>query len=269
MAASTNAKPGCQTNAWRILPGDFKAFLSVLDRIRAHQYKGFETGFRNVQEHFDKPKPARRDIEKFQLEFLGIHIFLLDYDPKTSIPSFDLIERVATGGAALGAKRLIISGLGLFKDGSIDKDALARKTAAIDRAGRMCLKLDLTLAYHNHDVEFQSGGAEIGELLKSTDRDLVRLMLDAGHAYLAGAHVPAFFQQHHRRIEGFHLRDFRKREQVPLGEGEFDLMPLAELMNKRGWRGWVINEEERPNDGRPGDEAVAPARSHLRKVFGV
>jgi sugar phosphate isomerase/epimerase len=270
LAATTGLRAGCQTNAWRI--PDFPAFLGVLDRIHAHGYAGFETGFRNLQKRFDDAKATRSEIERRGLVFLGIHIFLLEYDPETSVAPWDLLASVADGGAALGAERLILSGRSVA-----DPGARKKKAQALNRAGEHAKKRGLQLAYHNHDAEFRNGAAEIEELAASTDAGLVHFVMDAGHAWFGGGDAAKFLDRHHRRIDGMHLRDFRRRgaspedpdPQVVLGQGVNDLAPLAAVVRKRGWRGWVINEEERLNDGRPGDVAIGPARAHIKKLFGV
>ncbi len=267
---SKGVRAGCQSNAWRI--PDYPAFLGVLDRIKAHGYAGFETGFRNLQKRFGDTVATRLEMEKRGLVFLGIHIFLLEYDPETSIAPWDLLASVADGGAALGAERLILSGRSLA-----DAGARKNKAAALNRTGEYARKRGLQLAYHNHDAEFRNGGAEIEELMAATDGGLVRMVLDAGHAWFGGGDVPAFFNKHHQRIDGMHLRDFRRRgatkedpdPQVALGLGVNDLAPLVAAVRRHRWQGWVINEEERLNDGRPGDTAIGPARAHVRKLFGV
>ncbi|MBI1786056.1 MAG: TIM barrel protein [Acidobacteria bacterium] len=257
--AGARIQAGCQTNAWRIQPGDFGNLLEVLGRIKGHEFDGFETGFRNLEGQFANATRAKAQIAATGLRFFGIHIFLLQYDPQTAVAPWDLIMRVADGSAALGAQRLILSG-GPAADPR-------RKAEGLDRAGEYCRKAGLDLAYHNHDREFTSG--EIEGLLSHTQPGLLHLVLDAGHAFRARADVTAFFRRHHGRIGGMHLRDFRNGEQVPLGQGEFDLRPLAAEIGKTGWSGWLLAEEERLNDGKPGDSAVEPARRHLRKIFGV
>jgi len=255
---------GCQTNAWPITPGDFAQFLTVLERVRKLGFSGFETSFRNVQDRFDGAGAARAQIGKAGGGFLGVHIFLPEYDPETAIAPWDLLSRVADGGSALGAQRMIVSGRAVS-----GAAAIGRKAGALNRAGAYCRKRGLGFAYHNHNFEFAGGGAEIEALLDQTDPALVHLALDAGHAYVGGVSVAVFFARHHRRIQVIHLRDFRAGKQVPLGQGEFDLGPLAGAIRKSEWAGWLVNEEERPNDVRPGDAVVEPARNHVRKIFGV
>jgi sugar phosphate isomerase/epimerase len=267
-APPARPRAGCQTNAWPI--DGYAGFLEVLERVKAHGYAGFETGFRNVQPRFDSAAQAREEIGSHGLVFLGVHIFLGEYDPSTSIAPRDLIERVARGGAALGAQRLILSGRSI--------SGKAERRAKHDQLGRMadfCARLDMKLAYHNHDTEFRNG--EIEELLENTKSNGLQLVMDAGHAWIGGADVPEFLRRHHNRIDGMHLRDFRRRgpspddpdPQVPLGRGINDLKALAAAIAEAGWSGWLINEEERLRNIKPGDAAVAPARSHVRKIFGV
>jgi sugar phosphate isomerase/epimerase len=265
LLAKSQVRVGCQTNAWRIDPKNFDSLLGVLDKLQKYGYQGYETGYRNVEGRFDRIAETRAALEKRGMEFLGCHIFLLQYDPSTLIAPADLIDRVVDGAAKLGAKRLILSGAAAKQD----KAALRRKAAALNAVGKKCKAKKLQLAYHNHDLEFLHKAEEMEEMLRLTDGETVHLMMDAGHAFHAGANIVQFFEQHSARIDGLHLRDFVKDEQVPLGQGTFDLKPLAEAIRRKRWTGWVINEEERLNDVKPGDTAVAPARQHLRKVFGV
>jgi inosose dehydratase len=268
--------PGCQTNAWKIAPNDFPSFLQVLDQIKSFQYAGFETGFRNVQAQFGKPE-ARRQIEATGLRFAGIHIFLFTYDPQTAIAPASLYQRVAEGGAGLGANRLILSGGPVNSDGKLDEAALHRKSGALMEAATYARQQGLGMAYHNELRDSRSGGIELEALLRETDPALVSFFLDAGHAYIGGVDVPAFFRQHHTRIVGLHLRDYRSKQgappteldEAPLGEGDFDLKALAKAVEQSGWSGWVINEEDYANGSKPGSTAIKVARESLRKAFHV
>lgn len=265
LLAKSQVRVGCQTNAWRIDPKNFDSLLGVLDKLQKYGYQGYETGYRNVEGRFDRVAETRAALEKRGMEFLGCHIFLLQYDASTLIAPADLIDRVVDGAAKLGAKRLILSGAAAKQD----KAALRRKAAALNAVGKKCKAKKMQLAYHNHDLEFLHKAEEMEEMLRLTDGELLHLVMDAGHAFRARTDIPAFFSRHAARIDGMHLRDFKNDDQVPLGEGEFDLKPLVAAVERKGWPGWIINEEERLNDVKPGDAAVAPARKQVRKLFGV
>ncbi len=252
---------GCQTNAWAIDPRDFSNVLGILRKLKDYGYDGFETGFANVEGQFDAAAAARQKLDAVGLKFIGVHIFLTRYDQETHIAPAELYERVAAGGAKLGAERLILSGAP-----AADEAARRRKAEGLNRAGALAQKLGLKLAYHNHGPEFANHGEEIGFLLRETDPARVWFLLDAGHAFRAGADIPAFIRQNHGRLTGMHLRDSKDGLETPLGTGDFPLEAVAAAIRQTGWEGWVINEEERTG-GKPGDAAVKPARDALFRVF--
>ncbi len=263
---SKRIRVGCQTNAWKIDVPEFRSLLPVLDEIKKLGFDGFETGYRNVQGQFENLKEAKELIRKSGLRFFGCHIFQFEYDPKTNIPAWEMIERIAKGASALGAERLIVSGAPVGSD----VERLRWKAGAMGRAGRLCGELRMgKLCYHNHGPEFDNDAEEMKALMRDTDPDAVRFLVDCGHALRRKADLAAFFLKHHKRIDGLHLRDFKADVQVPLGQGEFDYAPLASAVKKAGWQGWILNEEERESGEKPGAAAVEPARAQLKKLFGA
>lgn len=257
---------GVQLNAFPINPTRFNTFLDALQQVKQIGYQGFESSFRNVSGQFDHPEPARRQIEQTGLTFFGIHVFFPNemYDPQTHIAAPSVYEPVARGGAALGAKHLILSGAPCA-----DAGELKRKIDALNAAGKFALSAGLTAAYHNHWWEFESKIGEIDALYAQTDPALVHFLLDAGHAYHGGADVPAFIRAHSRRIIGFHLRDFKNGKLTTLGTGTFPLKQVAVTIEQIGWKGWVENEEEREDLSKNGAEVVRPAFKAMEEAFTI
>jgi inosose dehydratase len=261
---------GVQLNAFPIDPARFETFLDALGTVKQIGYQGFESGFRNVQGQFDNASAARRQIEQTGLTFFGVHIFLSSfdqYDSSTHVAAPSLYEPVARGGAALGARHLILSGAPCA-----DEDQLKRKIEGLNAAGRFAQSAGLSVAYHNHWWEFESkigepARTEIEALYTRTDPSLVHFVLDAGHAYHGGADVPAFIRAHSRRIVGFHLRDYRDGRLVTLGSGTFPLAAVAAAIKQAGWEGWVENEEEREDRSKNGAEVIAPAFKAMKEAF--
>lgn len=260
---------GVQLNAFPIDPKNFSSFLGALDQVKQIGYDGFESSFRNLNGQFAAPAHARSAIERTGLTFFGIHIFFPNeqYDQQTHIAAQSVYEPVAQGGAALGAKHLILSGAP-----AADADALQRKIAALNAAGRFAQSTGISVAYHNHWWEFESkiGDARIAEidaLYSQTDPSLVHFVLDAGHAYHGGADVPAFIRAHSGRIVGFHLRDYRNGKLVTLGTGTFPLAQVARTIEQIGWKGWVENEEERDDLSKNGADVIAPAYRAMKEAF--
>ena len=255
---------GVQLNAFPIDPKRFETFEATLAQVKQIGYQGFESGFRFLSEQFAAPEMARRSIERTGLTFFGIHIFFPDnlYDQTARIAAPSVYEPVARGGAALGAKHLILSGAP-----AQNAEQLKAKIDALNTAGRFALTTGLTAAYHNHWWEFESKIGEIEALYTQTDPGLVHFVLDAGHAFHGGADVPAFIRAHAQRIIGFHLRDFKNNDYVELGTGDFPLHQVAHTIRKIGWKGWVENEEERADHSQGGETVIAPAFKAMREAF--
>lgn len=189
------------------------------------------------------------------------------YDQATRVAPVELYEQVARGGAALGAQRLILSGVP-----ALDKVQLQSKIDALNKAGRYAHSQGLRLSYHSHWWEFRSKDSdlkvrEIDALYSETDPEVVPFVLDAGHAFHGGADVPAFIRKYHQRIDGFHLRDFKNNDYVLLGTGDFPLQKVADAIREVGWKGWVENEEERADHSQTGLKVIVPAHKALVEAF--
>jgi sugar phosphate isomerase/epimerase len=263
LSAKPNLRTASQTNAWRIDPKNFESLLTVIGTIKQLGFEGFETGFVNVRGQFDRPLPAYERLKKTGMRFFGIHVFLTSYEPETAIAKYELLQEVADGGRALGAERLIVSGAP-----TVHPLALRAKADSLTRVAKYCKQVGIGCAYHNHAAEFSLGGTQINGLVAQTD-PIVHFVLDAGHAIEGGGDVAAFFSKNWKRIDGIHLRDAKAGKEVPLGEGDYDYAPLAKAIQASDWRGWLITEEERLSGEKLGEAAVGPARTTIRRVFGV
>jgi inosose dehydratase len=262
----TRIKFGAQTNAWAIDPQKPDSFFEVLQQVKQIGYDGFETGFVNLRSSFDAPAQTAQRIAATGLTFFGIHIFLPPdkWDAITRLPPSALYEKVAHGGAALGAQRLIVSGAP-----AANSEELKAKVAGLNQAGRVARAAGLEFAYHNHWWEFQSKIGEIEALYTQTDPSLVSFLLDAGHAYRGGADVPDFLRQHANRIGALHFRDYRDGHLVPLGQGTFPLSEVAATLKQLQWSGWAINEEEREDSTKGGRSFIEPAYQAMRGAFST
>jgi inosose dehydratase len=257
---------GAQTNAWPVDPKNLDSLLDVLNQIRQVGYAGFETGYFNLTQKFASPGDTRARIDKAGLIFFGVHIALPfeKNDRSTKIPPTPFYEGVAHGALVLGARHLILSG-----SPAATPEDVRRKATALNAAGEFCKNMDLPLAYHNHEWEFdpKTRDIEIEHIYEQTDPRLVSFLLDAGHAYHAGADIPAFLRKHHERIVGLHLRDYRNGQLVPLGQGTFPLADVAAALKALQWKGWALNEEDRDAGPKLGLEVIEPAFKALNGAF--
>ena len=267
LAFNSNLRIGCQTNSWPIDPKKLSSFAGVMERVRSFGFQGIETSFKNVQEHYGEAAEVRSLLAKAGQRFLGVHIFLLEYDPKTNVAPAELWHKVVDGAAPMGPERLILSGGPVAAGGILDHAALKRKCAELNTAAAYAKNKGLRFAYHNHGPEFANGAVEMEAIYAGTDPKLVHFVLDTGHARRQKANVSAFILKHHARIDVIHLRDLSDRPGDNPDLGPFDLAGLAAAIDKVKWNGWLVVEEENAI-GKSGDDAVRPAREALRAQFG-
>lgn len=267
-AATSPASPrisfGAQTNAFAIQPTRFETFLDALTQIRSLGYDGFETGFVNLRGQAKDLPRARKQIEASGLTFLGIHIFLPEYDPQTSIAPRVFYEVVARQGAETGAQRLILSGAP-----AVTPDEVKRKADALNGVGEFASTLGLKLAYHNHWWEAKYHALELEGLYAETDPVKVSFLMDVGHASRTDLDLPSFVERHAARLTGLHFRDFVNGKQVPLGQGKFPLKQVASALKQADWRGWVINEEEREDGTKLGRAVLETSLQSLKGAFSA
>ena len=269
-ADAPTPRPGCQTNAWNLDPARFDLLLTAVREIKDLEFQGFETNIRFVQPQLGRASEARARLEAAGLEFVGAHTNLPEYEKAGPESAGAAATKLAGEARQFGARALVVSHAGLSSTGEFSEQALAAKVRALDLVGRRAADAGLVLAYHNHQPEFRNGAAEESALVQRTDPKLVWLMFDIGHAWLAYPDAIAFFEAHHARVYGLHVRDFHNRVSVPLGEGEFPLRKLADAIRETGWHGWLIDEEERPDEpDKPGKRATGPSRRTMKTVFGV
>lgn len=253
---------GCQTNAWAVNPDAPETFFAALRAIKELGFSGFETSFRNLRAF---SRDVGGSLDALGLQFFGVHIFLAEYDPSTSVPPRDLVIEVMSLASKLGAQRLILSGAPVE-----NTVRLRAKAESLKRLAELAAKVGMGLCYHNHAPELEAQPehpSELESLVGETSDSAVQFVLDAGHAFRAGLPVAQLAARLASRTAAIHLRDFSNGAQVPLGSGEFPLADVSAALRAVRWHGWVIAEEERADNSKPGLPAVAQARKALRLAF--
>jgi sugar phosphate isomerase/epimerase len=57
--------------------------------------------------------------------------------------------------------------------------------------------------------------------------------------------------------------------QITLGEGTFPLAEVAGTLKQVGWKGWVLNEEERLDGSKHGAAYMRPAFKAMQGAFSA
>ena len=158
---------------------------------------------------------------------------LLYFAPHLTPNELDPLDPALTFCRAMGAGHICTSGL--LEWNSRSAGDYRRSAAALNDLGRRLRGEGLRLLYHNHEFEFEKvEGATTGMdiLLELLDPCCVRLCLDIGWLWCAGANPVRFLREHGARIAAVHLRDFKGKASVALGRGDVDLPSILDAVRQ-------------------------------------
>jgi sugar phosphate isomerase/epimerase len=119
----------------------------------------------------------------------------------------------------------------------------------LNRAGEDCRKAKLQLAYHNHDFEFASTNGQVPYdlLLRSTDRELVKMELDLYWITKARRRPEDYFTQYPGRFELLHIKDMDrtpKRFFTEVGRGTIDFPRILAQSRQAGVKHYFVEQDE-------------------------
>jgi sugar phosphate isomerase/epimerase len=108
-------------------------------------------------------------------------------------------------------------------------DGWKRTAEFFNRLAAKSRAAGLGFAYHNHNFEYKTYDGVTGydELLRSSDKDLVKMQMDCFWTTFAGKDPVSYFHQYPGRFVMLHIKDL-KRGYAPT-TGHFDGNPFAEV----------------------------------------
>jgi inosose dehydratase len=156
-------------------------------------------------------------------------------------------------------------------------------TARLHAAARICRQQGLVATFHPHVGTWIETRAELDELCRLTDPDLVQLCFDVGHAIYAGMDPYETIRHHRDRIRYVHVKDVSgpalerlRRERLgfeagleahvftELGRGLLDLARLREVLANVGYNGWLMVEQD--TSSLAPESAARVSRDALRRA---
>lgn len=146
----------------------------------------------------------------------------------------------------------------------------------------------ITLTYHHHMGTGVQTIAETRRLLEETDPSELGLLFDTGHFAMSGEDPAAALEEFLPRVRHVHLKDLRRtvaeqveREHMSFlnavragvftvpGDGDIDFAPVFGLLERGGYRGWMVVEAEQdPAKANPLEYAMK-GRSYIREKTGL
>jgi inosose dehydratase len=280
------------------LEGQAAGYKQVLDEIAETRYLGTELG----DWGFMPTDPTRLKIEIHGrgLSLLGAFVPVMLKDSAAHAAGMDAAVRVARLLAETeGSTPFIVladdngkipartqnSGRILPEQGLSDAEWKIFAEGAELVASAVKKETGLRTVFHHHCAGYVETPAEIEMLLKLTDPGLLGLCIDTGHYCFGGGDPLALLRQHGDRIWHVHFKDChpaiasKSREECwdyftsmrngifcELGKGEVDFPGVKAELEKQGYNGWIVVEQDvLPGMGKPKASALRN-RNYLMSI---
>jgi sugar phosphate isomerase/epimerase len=141
-------------------------------------------------------------------------------------------------------------------------EVIKRLGETLNKAGEMCARSGLRLAYHNHAFEFEpsGGGTLLDVLLSTADPKLVSLELDIMWSRVGGVDPVAVLRKYGRRVTLMHLKNVRGdvgpqfNEKIPreafrdVGNGAIDIPAVLKAATQAGVQHYFVEQDQTPGD---------------------
>jgi inosose dehydratase len=289
--------------SWGVLEFESKAanpgYTQVLDEIVESGYAGTELGDWGFMP--TDPVVLRDELRRRELAMLGAFVTTRLADPRTHDASLRTAVTTARLLSAVGdgAKPVIVLSDEPTADparaaaaGRVDPsiglrdrqwDEAAKGIERIARAVRD--ETGLRSVFHHHCATYVETPSEIEALMQRTDRALVGLCLDSGHAAYGGGSPLDLLARYRARIWHVHFKDCEpavalraRREKwayqtalshgvfCELGQGSVDFPALLRELTASNYDGWIVVEQDvLPAMGAPLASATRN-RAYLQRI---
>ena len=212
-------------------------FDGTLARIAAIGYKEVE-----FAGYYDRtPEQVKAALAKNHLSSPAAHVQLMMMQSNW--------EKTVETAKAIGHRYLVLAYLQPNERKTLDD--YKRLAGRLNRAGEVCRKAGLQLAYHNHNFEFEQLDGEIpyDVLLKETDAGLVKMELDLYWIAKAKRQPETYFARHPNRFRLVHVKDMDntpKQFFTEVGRGVMDFKRLLAQARKAGVEHYFVEQDECP-----------------------
>ena len=292
------ANAPCSWGVIENIEGERFDYSRVLDEIAASGFAGTELGDWGFMP--TDPAKLRAELDQRGLQLLGSWVNINFQDKDRHAESADACVRTAKLMAAVaGPDCLVVLGPDPYTDPlrslnsgritpemSLDEDGWRVFAAGTEYAARRVLdETGLRSVLHHHTGTWIETPAETERLLDMTDGDVVGLVFDTGHWAFGGGDPLSGIRQFADRIWYVHFKDHDPAvaeqsrihewdgpESVgkgifpELGQGDVDFPGVLVELEKIGYDGWIVVEQDvLPGLGAPLESATRN-REYLRSI---
>lgn len=234
---------------------DLKAdFDGILQKLVAMGYQEVEAGV-IAKEQIDFNGGSAQEF-KSRLDRVGLRIPSCHFSPPSDDAEW---ARHIDTAHQLGLEYMLCA-TPPKKTNSLD--AWKRAADFFNHLGTQCRKAGLQFAYHNHNAEFRvyNGVVAYDELLRSTDKDLVKMEMDCFWTTFAGKDPVYYFHQNPGRFPLLHIKDlkpgfkpttgdFQGNPFCEVGSGVIDWKRIFSAASVAGLRHYYVEQDmwDRPS----------------------
>ncbi len=236
----------------------------------------------------DDPAEKAKALADLGLRAVGGFVPVVLHDPSHD-PSAE-VARALEGFVAAGASTLVLAAA-TGQDGYDDRPVLdsvgwSTLLANLDALAGLAAKHGITATLHPHVGTMVENADDVDRVLQGST---IGLTLDTGHLLIGGVDPVALALKHTSRILHTHLKDVdaawaakvqsgevsytdavRAGMYRPLGDGDIDLTTIVSALEKSGYDGWYVLEQDTILAGRPQDDGpladVRASIEHLRRI---
>ena len=160
--------------------------------------------------------------------------------------------------------------------------------AGLNKLGKIAQSYGISLTYHHHMGTVVQTAEETDRLMEMTDPGLFSLLYDTGHLAYCGEDVTEVLKKHVGRVKHVHLKDIRpdvvnkvRAERLSFlqgvragtftvpGDGAIDFAPVFGILDRAGYKGWMIVEAEQDPAAADPLEYALKARKYIAEKAGI
>lgn len=210
----------------------------------------------------DRPEDKAATLAGYGLKAVGQFVPVVLHDSaQDPLPA---VAAAMTGLVAADAKVVVIAAAtgadGYDSRPDLDDDQWTTLLANLDRISDAAAERGLVATIHPHVGTMVESGDETARVLAGSR---ILLCLDTGHLLIGGGDPVAVAREHPDRIGHMHLKDVRRAlaEQVrsgalgytqavragmyvPLGAGDVDIAAIVTSLERAGYDGWYVLEQD-------------------------
>lgn len=160
--------------------------------------------------------------------------------------------------------------------------------AGLNKLGKIAQSYGISLTYHHHMGTVVQTAEETDRLMEMTDPGLFSLLYDTGHLAYCGEDITEVLKKHVGRVKHVHLKDIRpevvnkvRAERLSFlqgvragtftvpGDGAIDFAPVFDILDRAGYKGWMIVEAEQDPAAADPLEYALKARKYIAEKAGI